>query len=318
MNHTSNSIEKDSVDVSVIIVNWNTRDLLRNCLNSVYQTVTGIRFEIIVVDNASSDGTVAMLEEEFPGVVRILNRENRGFGAANNQAMLVMKGEYALLLNTDAVLIPAAVRKLWEFCKAHEQAGIVCGQLLNADGSRQNSIAAFPSLLTLAVNNSLLEFLFPRAYPSKRYGHKHPIQVDSAIGACMMIRKKALDATGFFDERYFFFFEETDLARTMRDRGWKVYQVPDAHIYHLQGQSVGHNAGARIEFYRSRYQYLQKWHGRRYVILAKSIIFLRLGANYCSNLLLVLLTLGANGKFRRRWNTYAELIRWHFRKDISP
>lgn len=308
----------DNIDVSVIIVSWNTRDLLRNCLNSVYQTVTGVRYEIIVADNASSDGTVAMLTEEFPAVVRIVNRENRGFGAANNQALHVMKGKYALLLNSDAVLTDGAVRKLWEFCEAHEQAGIVCGQLLNADGSKQNSIAAFPSLLTLAVNNALLEFLFPGAYPSKRYEHRQPLEVDSAIGACMMIRKKALDITGLFDERYFFFFEETDLARTMRDRGWKIYQVPNARIYHLQGQSVGHNTGARVEFYRSRYQYLHKWHGRRYVILAKSIIFLRLGINFCSNLALVLLTLGMNDKFRRQWITYAELIRWHFRKDISP
>ena len=243
------------IDISVIIVNWNTKDLLRDCLNSVYKTVQNLAFEIIVVDNFSSDGSVAMLEKEFPHVIRIVNKENKGFGTANNQALAIMKGRYALLLNSDAVLTSGAVNKLWSFCEANEKAAIVCGQLLNADGTKQNSIASFPGLLTLTANTSLLEYLFPGRYPSKRYKHTSPIEVDSAIGACMMIRKKALDETGVFDERYFFFFEETDLAYKMRLKGWVIYHVPDAFIYHLQGQSVGNNISSRIEFYRSRYQF---------------------------------------------------------------
>jgi len=229
----------DEVDLSIIIVSWNTKNLLKNCLNSIEQTVSGIRYEIIVVDNASADGTVEMLEEEFPSVIKIINKENRGFGAANNQAFRIMKSRYALLLNTDTVLTNGAVKKLWDFCEVHERAGMVCGQLLNADGSKQNSVASFPGLLTLAINTPLLEYLLPRRYPSKRYKHTAPVEVDSAIGACMMISRKALEETGFFDERYFFFFEETDLALTMRKKGWKIYHLPDAFIYHLQGRSVG-------------------------------------------------------------------------------
>jgi len=304
----------DRIDISVIIVNWNTKDLLRNCLNSVYKTISELIFEIIVVDNFSSDGSVEMLEKEFPSVIRIVNKENRGFGAANNQALKIMKGKYALLLNTDTVLMPEAVNKLWNFCEANDKAAIVCGQLLNADGTKQNSMASFPSLLTLAANTSLLEYLFPGRYPSKRYEHASPIEVDSVIGACMMIRKKALDEAGTFDERYFFFFEETDLAYTMRLKGWKIYQVPKSLIYHLQGQSIGNNISSRIEFYRSRYQFLRKWHGPLYCYLAKGIIFLRLLVNEVFSAIFAALTLGLNKKLRYKLVVYSKLIYWHFKK----
>jgi hypothetical protein len=255
-----------------------------------------------------------MLESEFPSVIRIINGENKGFGTANNQALAIMKGKYALLLNSDVVLTTGAVSKLWDFCESNEKAAIVCGQLLNADGSKQNSIASFPRLLTLAANTSLLEYLFPGRYPSKRYRHTSPIEVDSAIGACMMIRKKALDEAGAFDERYFFFFEETDLAYTMRLQGWKIYQVPDALVYHLQGQSIGHNISSRIEFYRSRYQFLRKWHSSRYCYLAGGIILLRLLVNGISNFIFVALTLGLNRKLRYKLAVYSKLIYWHFQK----
>lgn len=312
-NHTGNSVR--SPELSIIIVNWNTRDLLRNCLHSVYETVTGLSYEIIVVDNASTDGSVEMLEKEFPWVNRIVNRQNRGFGAANNQAFAVMKGRYALLLNTDTIVTPEAVSKLWQFMETHQEAGIVGGQLLNADGSKQNSVASFPNLLTLSLNMSLLEYLFPRKYPSKRYSHAAPIEVDSVIGACMMVRKEALDQAGFFDERYFFFFEETDLARSMRLRGWKIYHVPDAFIYHLQGQSIGQTAKSRIEFYRSRYQYLEKWHGGLYVAVAKAIIFCRMIANFLANAMMVVVTLGFYQEARQKSIVYGKLIRWHFSSD---
>jgi GT2 family glycosyltransferase len=304
----------DRIDISVIIVNWNTKELLRNCLNSLYQTVHNLFLEIIVVDNASSDGSIAMLEKDFSSVIRIVNKKNRGFGAANNQALAIMKGKYALLLNSDTVVTPEAVKKLWDFCETNEKAAIVCGQLLNADGTKQNSIASFPSLLTLAANMSLLEFLFPGRYPSKRYKRKSPIEVDSAIGACMMIRKKSLDKAGVFDERYFFFFEETDLAYTMRLKGWKIYHVPDALVYHLQGQSIGHNISSRIEFYRSRYQFLRKWHSPLYCYFAGGIIFLRLLVNGISSFIFTALTLGLNKKMRYKLVMYSKLIYWHFQK----
>src|SRR5271157_2584128 len=115
MNERYGEHPDDRINISVIIVNWNTKDFLRNCLNSVYQTVRNLFFEVIVVDNFSSDGSIAMLKREFPSVIRIVNTENKGFGAANNQALSIMKGKYALLLNTDTVLTSEAVNKLWGF-----------------------------------------------------------------------------------------------------------------------------------------------------------------------------------------------------------
>ena len=300
------------MDISFIIVNWNTRNLLQDCLDSIIKTAESLTYEIIVVDNSSTDGSADMLAEKYPQVKVIANRENRGFGSANNQGFAVMKGKYALLINTDAVLTTGAVRKMWAFAEATPNAAIVCGQLLNSDGSKQNSVAAFPTLLILAANTSLLEYLFPAKYPSKRYEHAAPLEVDSAIGACMLIRKKALDDVAVFDERYFFFFEETDLAYAMKRAGWRIYQVPDALVYHLQGQSIGRNVRSRIEFFRSRYQFLRKWHGVVYYRVAVVIIFLRLLVDTLLNGIGVIFTLGMAAGLRQKSFTYLQIIKWHF------
>ncbi|TSA11181.1 MAG: glycosyltransferase family 2 protein [Deltaproteobacteria bacterium] len=299
------------MDISIIIVNWNTKDLLRNCLNSIYQTVQNISFEIIVVDNASHDGSVAMLREEFPQVTIIENTTNLGFGAANNQAISIMKGRYALLLNTDTILTKDAVYELFSFMEAHPDAATACGQLLNADGSKQNSIASFPTLWTLFLNTSLLEYLLPKSYPSKRYDYKWPIEVDSGIGACLMVRKQAIDEVGMFDERYFFFFEETDWALQMKTAGWKIYHVPSARIYHLQGQSIGRDIRSRIEFYRSRYQFFRKWKGRSYYQLVSLVIFVRTTINWLLTSFGNLVTLCTNKNLRNKWVVNSKLILWH-------
>ena len=154
------------MDLSVIIVNWNTEELLRGCLRSVYGTIEGLDFEVIVVDNASSDGSVAMLKVEFPQVRRIENYENRGFAAANNQAFRVMTGRYALLLNSDAVLTARAVRELFSFMEEHPEAVMAGGQLLNADGSRQNSIARFPTIRRSCSTCRFSKPSFPTGIPA--------------------------------------------------------------------------------------------------------------------------------------------------------
>ena len=301
------------MDITIVIVNWNTRDLLRNCLESIYKTVRNITFEIIVVDNASRDDSVAMLGEEFPDVSIIENSENRGFATANNQAFAVMRGRYALLLNTDTVLTENAVHELFAFMENHDEAAMAGGQLLNRDESRQNSIANFPTILTLLANTSLLEYLFPRRFPSKRYEHKEPLEVESVIGACMLVRKKAMDEVGIFDERYFFFFEETDWAFQMRTAGWKIYHVPSALIYHLQGQSIGGDIRSRIEFYRSRYKFFNKWKGRSYNAAVSLVVFIRLIVNWLLTSAGGILTTGMNREIRDKWVVYSRLILWHLK-----
>ena len=301
------------MDISIIVVNWNTRELLRKCLDSVETTVRSLSHEIIVVDNASTDGSAAMLRERFPRVRLIENLENRGFGTANNQALRVMTGRYALLLNSDAVLTENAVSELFACMENHPEAAMACGQLLNADGSRQNSIAAFPSLLTLMTNTPLLEYLFPRRFPSKRYNHSGPVEVDSGIGACLMVRMAAMDAVGLFDERYHFFFEETDWAYQMRRAGWKVLHVPTAFIYHFQGQSIGRNVRSRIEFYRSRYQFFRKWRSRPCYIAVCVVILLRLVLDWFLTSVGMLLTLGLRWELRDKRAVYGRLLVWHLR-----
>jgi len=301
------------VDISFVIVNWNTRELLRDCLRSVYDTVRDIAFEIIVVDNGSSDGSAAMLRESFPGVRVVANAENRGFAAANNQAFRVMEGRYALLLNTDAVLTEGAVEALFRFMEGRPDAAMACGQLLNRDGSLQNSIAAFPTLLALTANMPLLEILFPRRFPSKRYRHTDPLEVDSGVGACLMVRRDAMDDAGLLDERYFFYFEETDWAYAMSRKGWKVFHVPAARIYHLQGQSVGTGIASRMSFYRSRYAFFRKWFGKPYYVAVCCILFLRLTVNAILSTAGMILTLGLHTGLRRKADVYQELLAWHLR-----
>jgi hypothetical protein len=158
----------------------------------------------------------------------------------------------------------------------------------------------------------LLEILFPARYPSKRQEYPHPIEVDSGIGACLIVRKSAIDGVGGLDERYFFFFEETDWARTMREAGWKIYHVPTARIYHFQGKSVGADVRSRIHFYRSRYLYFLKWESEAWPIAAVLIVT-RLIANWVLTGLGVVLTLGLNRGLRGKWKVYSQLIGWHLR-----
>jgi len=301
------------MELSIIIVNWNTRELLQRCLESVEETVRNFSHEVFVVDNASTDGSGAMVKERFPEVRLIENSENRGFGNANNQALRIMAGKYALLLNSDTVLTKHAAAELVSCLESHPEAAMACGQLLNADGSLQNSVAAFPTLLTLMTNLPLLETLFPKRFPSKRYVHTGPIEVDSAIGACLLVRKEAIDAVGMFDERYYFFFEETDWAFRMRRAGWKVLYVPNAFIYHHQGQSIGRSVRSRIEFYRSRYQFFRRWRSRPYYLAVRVVIPVRLAVNWLLTSLGVLLTLGFQRGLRDKWAVYGKLLVWHLR-----
>ena len=300
------------MDLSIIIVNWNTKRLLIDCLASVFETIRGIDFEVWVVDNASADGSAAAVAEKYPDAHIVRNSENIGFAAANNLAFRKMTGLYALLLNTDTILTKNAINALYDFMEKNPKGGMACGQLLNRDGTKQNSMANFPSLTSLVANETVLRILFPKKFPSKRREYFRPIEIDSCIGACMIVRKKAIDQVGLLEEQYFFFFEETDWAYRMKLSGWKVWFVPMAEIYHLQGQSIGHNVPSRIMFYRSRYIYFRKWYPRIYPILF-IVIFLKLLVNALLALLGLLVTFGLKDGFRNKLITYTGLIGWHLK-----
>jgi GT2 family glycosyltransferase len=297
-------------DLSIIIVSWNTKKLLLDCLASVYKTIKRISMEVWLVDNASTDGSAEAAKRFFPDVKIIQNIRNFGFAAANNLAFKRMNGRYAVLLNTDTVLTTGAIEAIYDFMEKTPAAGMACGQLLNPDGSKQNSIANFPGLPSLLLNETLLRILLPGRYPSKRKEYQSPIEVDSCIGACLMVRKKTMDHVGHLDDDYFFFFEETDWARRIKQSGWKIYFVPTARIIHFQGRSVGHNVRSRILYYRSRYIYFKKWH-RDIRGLVQGIIFLRLLINAALSLVGFIGTLGLHSGIRAKVDTYSKLIAWH-------
>lgn len=302
------------MDASIIIINWNTKDLLINCLNSIYKTIKNLTFEIWVVDNGSSDGSALAIKAHFPDVKIIENKENLGFAKANNQALRQIKGRYAVLLNSDTILTDGAIETIIRFMEKDKTIGICGGQLLNADETRQNSIANIPTLYTELLNKSLLRKLFPKKYLGKEHHFKEPIEVESIIGACMVVRKEAIDDVGLMDEDYFFFFEETDWCLNMKKKGWKIYHHPGAKIYHLQGQSAGKvNIRARIEYWRSRYLFFEKNYDKKQLFLLKIGLFIKLVINMLISTILNILLLFRNKKIKERFILNLRLINWHLK-----
>lgn len=300
------------MDLSIIIVNWNTKDLLLKCLEAVYENANGVNLEVWVVDNASTDGSVEAVKDQYRVVNLLCNKQNLGFARANNLALRNMGGRYALLLNTDAFVTKGAIMALYTFMEAHPESGMACGQLLDMDGSKQNSIANFPTLSSLFLNETLMRVMFPNRFPSKMQTYKFPIEIESGIGACLMVRKEAMDAVGFLDESYFFFLEETDWAFRMRQEGWKIFFVPDAQIFHGQGQSVGDGVDARILYYQSRYLYFKKWHPGAFRLFY-TLVFVRLMINMGLSLAGILLTVGIHGGLRKKMKVYIQLLVWHLK-----
>ena len=298
------------MDLSIVIVNWNTRALLLDCLRAIFSTINRLSFEVWLVDNASSDGSIDAVRSGYPEVCIIQNQENVGFAAANNRALGKIHGRYAMLLNTDAVLTQGAVERLFDFMERNPEAGMAGGQLLNGDGTLQNSTASFPDFLSVMFNESLLRILMPGKYSAKGNHQHEPVEIDSIIGACLVVRKKAIEQVGLLDERFFFFFEETDWALRMKRNGWRIFFVPHAKIYHIQGQSVGHGTSSRIHFYRSRYTYFKKWSRKIYPLLFP-IAIARIFVNLVLNFFGTLLTLGLAKGPRKKIGIYFGLLLWH-------
>ncbi len=300
------------VDISFIIVNWNTRNILIDCLDSIYKTVSGIDLEIYVVDNNSTDGSQETIKKKFPSVKLIENKTNTGFAHANNQALSIMQGRFAVLLNSDAILKEDAIKTLLTFMNNSPGAGIAGVQLLNRDGSRQNSIDNFPSLETEIFNKSILRLFFPDKYPSKNRNYKNPIEVDSVIGACMMIRKESIDEVGVFDENYFFFLEETDWCYRMHKKRWKVFHVSDATVFHLSGHSKKKEPWrSQIEYCRSLYKYFKKNKSPASYLIIRILKPCKIFVNFIMNILENLITMFQKESSRKRLQKYYKLLIWH-------
>ncbi len=301
------------MELSVIIVNWNTKGYLLACIKSISdREVKG--WEIIVVDNDSMDGSEKEAKKAFPFIRLIQNRENLGFAKAVNQGLQKASGRYVLLLNPDAQVKNGAIGQLLSFMEANPDAGIAGAQLLNSDGSKQNSIANFPSLATELLNKSFLRRLFPKKFPGKERNYSEPIGVDSVIGACMMVRRRALDQVGILDEDYFLFLEETDWCYRMKKAGWKIYHVPQAEVDHFQGKSAEEvRKKARVEFYRSRYHFFRKNRGTWQWLVLLIGLLIKLMTEFVLTGAGNVFTFFAVRKWKERFSVYAYLLWWHLK-----
>ena len=228
--------------LSIIIVSWNVKKDLENCLNSLYKNQPSYPFEIIVVDNASADDTVNILKNDFPEVMMIANRNNLGFAAANNQGIERAKGQYILLLNPDTIVHSGSLDVLIEFMDENEDVGICGPKLLNTDGSIQRSIRRYPSFRGALHRHTVFKSLGVfkseyRRWLMKDFGQDGQRDVEQLMGAALMVRKSVLDEVGGMDERFFMYYEEVDLCYRIKQAGWRVVFLPQADITHLGGRS---------------------------------------------------------------------------------
>ncbi|MGI8588271.1 MAG: glycosyltransferase family 2 protein [Chloroflexia bacterium] len=254
---------------SVVIVSWNVRDLLRACLRSLPDAAgPGLSVELLVVDNASRDGSAEMVRAEFPDVRLLAEPENLGYARANNLGIVASRGRYTLLLNPDSEMHAGSLAALLAYLEMHPEVGLAGPRLLNTDGSPQSSRRRFPTVATAMIESTPLQSLFPRAGVLRQYyvldrSDDEEQEVDWVTGACMLARREALAEVGGFDPRYFMYSEELDLCRKLRDSGWRVGYVPSATVIHHGGQSSDQNIPERhIRFQRSRLRYFARRHGR--------------------------------------------------------
>jgi len=230
------------VDVSVVIVSWNTRDLLRDCLRSVVDESPSIAIEVFVVDNASADGSPEMVEQEFPQVRLIRNTENRGFAAANNQGLAEASGRYSLLLNPDTIILDRAIERSVEYADGHADVGVFGCQVMENDSTIQPTCFSYPGPLNLFLVQSGLARLFRRSRFFGRpeltwWGRSSELDVEVVSGMFMLVRREAIEQVGLMDEDYFVYAEEADWCCRIRRAGWKCRFAPIARIVHLDGGS---------------------------------------------------------------------------------
>lgn len=265
--------------VSIIIVSFNVKNLLRDCLNSLHQVT--VPFEVFVVDNASKDDTLAMLKTEFQSwsaLTVIANNENKGFAGANNQAIPKCSGKYILFLNPDTIVKPRAISALTNYLDTHPDVGVVGPRITYGDGSLQFSCGTKPTLLGTIFDSFKLYKLSPRIFGRNRYrewDYNQIRDVGWVSGACLMIRKDLAVSLGGFDENFFFYNEDVDLCIRAHNRGYRAVYYPNAMIIHLKGQSSRKvRAMILLKGYQSKLYFYRKHRGQFSVAILKGVFSL--------------------------------------------
>ena len=269
-------------DVSVVVVSFNTRDLLRECLGTLAAEAGGVRYETIVVDNASRDGSADMVAAEFPEAVLIRSDVNLGCAAANNRGFTVARGRYVVLLNSDAFLRPGALPTSVAKMDADPRVGLAGARLIGRDGAWQPSARLFPSWVNDVLTLSGLAARYPRSRVFGRFDRTWAdpaaaAEVDWVPGAYSIIRRSVLEQVGYFDERFFLYYEEVDLCRRIKAAGHTIWYWPDVVVVHIGGESSKtvtgvsmSSAGSQLTLWRMRAAllYYRKHHGGRGAWLA--------------------------------------------------
>lgn len=251
-------------DISIIIVNWNVKDLLYASIDSIYKSKNNMDVEVIVIDNDSSDDSAEMVKAEFPEVQLIANKENRGFAAANNQGIEIAKGKYLLILNPDTELKPNTLRLMYKYMEEHSNIAAIGPRLLNTDGSLQPSCRRFPALKYEIFSKLFLDKLFPRSifngYMMGDFSHDYTREIDQPMGAAIFIRKEVVDSVGMMDEHNFVWFDEVDWCYQIKKAGHKIFFYSEAELFHHQGKSFKRwkNPMSGIVWLKSRHYFLKK------------------------------------------------------------
>jgi GT2 family glycosyltransferase len=307
----------DVQDLTIIIVNWNVKELLRDCLKSVYGQAKTISLEVLVVDNASSDGSIEMVEKEFPQVKLFKNKENVGFAKANNQAIRQSRGKYVLLLNPDTIVLDKAAVKLVQFMDEHIDIGAAGPKIIGSDNNVQLSCGMhFPTPWTELWTFTRLSYIFPK---SKIFGrclmsywpHNDTREVDVVSGACMMVRREAIEEVGLLDEHFFLIAEETDWCYRMKKAGWKVYLYVNAEIVHFVGQSMQRSLiNTNLEGYKSMYLFYRKHYGQVSASSYRAMTFVFVGLRYLLYTVGQYIRPAERARFRGLLESYQQIIAW--------
>ncbi|MBV6421891.1 MAG: hypothetical protein DAHOPDDO_03179 [Ignavibacteriaceae bacterium] len=247
-------IQKLGIDVSIIIVNYKSTELLRNCLDSIYTFTKDISFEIIVVDNESIPGELEDVTKKFSGIKLVKNELNKGFGAANNQGTELAEGKYLLFLNNDTILQENSIKKVFDYADSISGENIIGCRLLNEDRSIQKSVFDFPTLANVFTSNFFLYLLFPKSKYFNKYhlmnsGINSITEVDVVTGAFLFTPKQIFKKLGGFDERFFFYMDETDLCYRYKQMNENVVYFPETSLIHLKGKSAGGES-----WFKNKYQ----------------------------------------------------------------
>lgn len=271
------------MDLSIVIVNWNSQAFLRPCIDSIYSQTRDLQFEVIVIDSASFDGSDVLLEKHYPAVKFIQSKANLGFAKSNNHAFETCEGDIVLFLNPDTEILGSAINELYNAIISLPESGALGGRLLNSDGSVQTScIKAFPTILTEVLGTEA----FRRCFPSARLWGMAPLfsdndapsEVDVISGACLMVRREVFEKSGRFSVDYFMYSEDVDLCFKIRRSGFRNYYVPNATFIHHGGSS---SAQSEVSMFSSIMKLEARW---RYFCKVKSYFY---GSIYRTSILMV-------------------------------